>query len=869
MKRGPYRVALVLGGLGILAHYLLIPQDWRFVSYDVVEVCIGVSMVGGILHFRPRPARPWWLLATGLGLLIAGDLVFNALTEITGSEVFPSVADALYLASYVALSLGVTDILRSRRHKRDRTALLDALLVTVAAGALTWVYLVDLDMYGDVSLLESLISAAYPVADILLLAFLVRLLVAPHQGSVSERMLGLGIGLLLVADTVYARLVLTESYGIGSWLDVLYQSSYLCIALSALHPSMLRLCDPDPSYTTPSRSRLWLVATIALILPALAAAEVLDDDLDHAFILGATAVLAMFLLTMRTGVLNRTLAAALDREQEALDRERVLRAMGTTLVATPDRHGVCDAAVDHARRLAGADAEAVLFLGDERQLAVAATPQLKVICGRVLHLGDVPANLQAHLTTGRTVVVEPVATGNLLAPFPELPVGQPVVLAPLTSGGRPAGTLLVTVPADRSDHERLPASFEALGSTVSLALEACDLAEKLLDSRSEQRFGALIRHSSDIVVVLRENGTVRFLSPSVTRIMGWDVEALLDRHVAELVHPGDVERLGDALRRLVSHPGAPVPVQYRHRHRNGSWRTLEAFAVNMLEDPAVGGILVNVRDVTDRVRLETSLRASELRLERQVEELQELDRIKGDFVSTASHELRTPLASILGQLELLNDGDLGPLSGDQMRSLGVMERNGRRLLNMIEDLLTLSRVEVTGVQVRPEATDLRALVEDVAAAVRPVAEARPVAFALDIDPALSSADLDRSQIERALLNVVVNAVKFTPPGGSVEFRATAVNGDVTFTVADTGIGIPHDEQDRVFTRFFRSSLATKQAIQGSGLGLVIAKTIVDAHGGTIDVVSSEGEGTVVTVTVPVRARVPATASPPPDKRPVP
>jgi signal transduction histidine kinase len=116
---------------------------------------------------------------------------------------------------------------------------------------------------------------------------------------------------------------------------------------------------------------------------------------------------------------------------------------------------------------------------------------------------------------------------------------------------------------------------------------------------------------------------------------------------------------------------------------------------------------------------------------------------------------------------------------------------------------------------------------------------------------LGSAVVDHTQLERALLNLLTNAVKFTPAGGSVTCEVQRDEQDnIVFTVSDTGIGIPKNEQDRLFTRFFRSSLATSMAIQGSGLGLVIAKTIVEAHGGTLSVASVEGEGTVVTVSIP-------------------
>ncbi|MDX6410306.1 MAG: hypothetical protein QOE13_3377 [Gaiellaceae bacterium] len=240
------------------------------------------------------------------------------------------------------------------------------------------------------------------------------------------------------------------------------------------------------------------------------------------------------------------------------------------------------------------------------------------------------------------------------------------------------------------------------------------------------------------------------------------------------------------------------------------------------------------------------------RIARQIDELEELDRLKAEFVATASHELRTPLTNVLGQLELLGDGEYGELADDQARSVRIMDRNGRRLLSLIEDILTLSRMESTGLGLRLVATDLRKLTAGIEELVAPAAGSRPVRLRFDIGTDLGTLDVDAPQLERALVNLLSNAIKFTPADGSVALRAERTEHSVIFTVSDTGIGIPVDEQDRLFTRFFRSSLARDMAIQGPGLGLVIAKTIVEEHGGTLHVVSAEGEGTVVTATLPIR-----------------
>ena len=242
-----------------------------------------------------------------------------------------------------------------------------------------------------------------------------------------------------------------------------------------------------------------------------------------------------------------------------------------------------------------------------------------------------------------------------------------------------------------------------------------------------------------------------------------------------------------------------------------------------------------------------------------VRELQELDRIKSDFVSTVSHELRTPLTSITGYVEMLRDGDGGALNEAQDRMLEVVDFNTQRLLAQIEDLLTLSRVESGTFQLAKDRMAVGQIVRAVGEVVMPQAAAQSLELVLELPQDLPDLVGDASELDRALLNLAANAIKFTPPGGRVTISAQRYGECVRIAVADTGVGIPLDEQDKLFTRFFRSSTTANAATQGTGLGLVIVKSIVEHHGGTIDVQSTPGEGTSVIVTLPTAAadRAPA------------
>ena len=238
-----------------------------------------------------------------------------------------------------------------------------------------------------------------------------------------------------------------------------------------------------------------------------------------------------------------------------------------------------------------------------------------------------------------------------------------------------------------------------------------------------------------------------------------------------------------------------------------------------------------------------------------VERLREVDQAKSDFVSTVSHELRTPLTSIRGYVEMLRDGDAGALDAPQDRMLAVVERNTDRLLALIEDLLTLSRIESGAFRTTVTDVDLADLLRSCAEAVDVQAAAAGVALEVSVDDDLPCLRGDAHQLERLILNLLTNAIKFSEPSSSVTLRAARVDDAARIEVEDHGMGIPEGEQGRLFSRFFRSSTAQERAVPGTGLGLVIAKTAVDNHGGTIDVTSTPGEGTTFTVVLPGEPRL--------------
>lgn len=267
------------------------------------------------------------------------------------------------------------------------------------------------------------------------------------------------------------------------------------------------------------------------------------------------------------------------------------------------------------------------------------------------------------------------------------------------------------------------------------------------------------------------------------------------------------------------------------------------------------------RALNDLADAQNRARAVEVWIQR---ELRTLDTAKDDFVANVSHELRTPLTTISGYLELVAEEFDGRMEPRHERMLDATRRNVARLKLLIDDLLTLQRAEVSHHQMEP--VDLAALVREVLMDVKITAARREIRVGVRTPTMPVPVLADRAMLHRAVLNLVSNAVKFSDEGGVVEVVVTARAGQAEVAVTDRGLGIPSAELDRLGTRFFRASNAVTNEIAGTGLGVRIAQTIVDRHGGTVAFTSEEGAGTTAVVRLPVQAGAAQLSLVPPEPR---
>jgi signal transduction histidine kinase len=243
---------------------------------------------------------------------------------------------------------------------------------------------------------------------------------------------------------------------------------------------------------------------------------------------------------------------------------------------------------------------------------------------------------------------------------------------------------------------------------------------------------------------------------------------------------------------------------------------------------------------------------------REIEEsnkrLKELDRLKSNFLATMSHELRTPLTSIIGYSEMMLEGLGGPLTTEQKEYLGVILEKGESLLHLITSILDITKIEAGRARIIPSDVDLTQVMRDAVATMLPHARKKNLTLASE-PAALPRVQCDREKIRQCLINLVANAVKFTPSGGSVTVKAAVLSSElVGLSVVDTGIGIAPENIDRVFDVFYQVDNSSTREFGGAGLGLAIVKSFVEAHGGEVRVQSALGAGSTFTVVLPVRPR---------------
>lgn len=358
---------------------------------------------------------------------------------------------------------------------------------------------------------------------------------------------------------------------------------------------------------------------------------------------------------------------------------------------------------------------------------------------------------------------------------------------------------------------------------------------------SEEKLRLMIKNSYDAFVLINEKGEQFFISDAAVRDTGYALDELYGP-IQNVIWQEDWPLIADAWKSIIEENEKMVRVQYRHKHKSSGYVWYEAVAQNFLNNPLINAVVVNVRDIT-------RIKKTEAELIKAKEVAEESDRLKSAFLANMSHEIRTPMNGILGFAELLKQPSLK--GDDQQKYIQIIERSGHRMLNIINDIIDISKVEAGLMKINISQSNVNEQVEYIYTFFKPEVQSKRLNFLIKTPLPSNEAMVftDREKLFAILTNLVKNAIKYTPIG-SIEVGYELKPPFFEFFVKDTGIGVPEDRKLAIFERFVQADIEDRQVYQGAGLGLAISKAYVEMLGGKIWVESSLGKGSQFYFTLP-------------------
>ena len=595
---------LTVGVLVIYGHSLLPVGTFKGVSYVLYTVITAAFLTAGIRRGRLQYFSPWHFLATGIFINVSADIMWY-ICRIASIELpYPSFIDGIYLSGYVVRSVALHLMNQARTRHQDLSGWIDSLIIGCGAGLLSWIYLME--PYADntsLSLLVRAVSIAYPLMDVLMLAVVARLWITPGRRPPAYFILSTGLSLWMIADTIYAKAILDGSYYSGHLLDAVWLLSSTLLATAALHPSMRQLVEPGPQIEIKvTWQRLPLLAGMLLLSPtALIIQTIRNIPINLPVIAGGSAVLFLLVVVRMSGLMT-----LLGR---AVSREQALKDAAAAFVATPSRERIYSAAFQAIARLASKNPVSIrLLVGLPAECTLVASfqDQQEVLLPTPRSLSALPVEVLAALNKGKIASYDYY---KYPAFWQAVGIGrenEEILIAPISVQQRLLAALIVA--SKQRLLTEVKGSIEGLSAQVALALESLDLTENLHRQRSEARFRSLVQHGSEIIIIVDAQGTIRYVSPAVERMLGYQPETLIGANLSQqIIHPKDLASSVIFQETLVNAPDKTLTAEMLMQHRDGSWLHFEMIGSNLLHDANIQGLLITSRDISERKVFEQQL----------------------------------------------------------------------------------------------------------------------------------------------------------------------------------------------------------------------------------------------------------------------
>jgi len=560
--------------------------SWHIPVWSMIGLTGAAAVVVGMKVNRPRLAAPWVLLAVSLVSFAAGDTTYNLLTSV-GHQVnpFPSAADVFYIVTCVTQIAGMFGLVRAGTASRDRSALLDSLVLTSGVGVIYWIFVISPRIHDpQPSVGAKIISIVYPLTDVLLLVLVARLVVT-YRRTPAVLLLAIGIAGLLEADIAYDVGQLNASWQIGGPVDIGWIVLYAAIGAAAMHPSMVTLTSPRTARPVQMGAVQLLLLTIsALVAPAALIIEFARGNVhDVAFIAVLSSLVFVLVMFRLSGVLasNRL----------AIERERALRRASDAMVSATEV----------------TDVRATMEAAVPRMLPQGTAFAVDVVEGVEVLDGPPPVNGSASDAVLR--YAESLGP-RLPTAFRRFELVLTCLLPTRDTAHQHAGSAFVVLGADEATLSTMKAPLEVLTAQATLALERIALTDEVNRRKNEDYFRTLVQNTADVILIVEEGNVVRYASPSATSVFG--DQTVVGMPLGTLLDVDDQDG-GDGViglmrrRALTAATADEASVARVVRRPDGQVVHVEASSRDLTDDVTVQGVVVTLRDVTDRHRLEGQL----------------------------------------------------------------------------------------------------------------------------------------------------------------------------------------------------------------------------------------------------------------------